>query len=155
MSGLISWRICNLLKCSSYLKRLVLIDRPSDDSQRKNVSPSFETENFLFSFVSDMENPVALCFTSYRIHSQVFNRVTGRVVEEVVPLRPPSFWFHLGQTLLEENDPAVPRISIRMKSFIPLNGLIVLPNLITWSSWYIFHRKCVTRNWTDFESDSY
>ncbi len=66
--------------------------------------------DFLFNFISKMELLVALCFTSFRVHPDVFKELNRRVTEEIVPLRPPSFWFHLGPKPPNANDHSVPRI---------------------------------------------
>lgn len=66
--------------------------------------------DFLFNFVSKMDHPVALCFASFRIRSDIFKKLNRRVTREIVPLRAPSFWFHLGPKLPNVNDSSVPRV---------------------------------------------
>jgi len=93
-----------LLKCL-LLERLVLDDycrsRPSHQA-------SSQIENYLFTFVSNMEHLVAFCLSSSRFNDPdaIFERVNQRFVQEIIPSRP-SFWFHLGKVLPKENEPSV------------------------------------------------
>ena len=102
--------LTNLLKCSSHLKRLVLDDQRDYDRDTPAHHPHYDMGDFLFNFISKMELLVALCFTSFRVHPDVFKELNRRVTEEIVPLRPPSFWFHLGPKPSNANDHSVPRI---------------------------------------------
>jgi len=99
----------NLLQCSSHQERLVLDDQHDYDCSPIN-HPSYDMGGFLFNFVSKMDHLVALCFASFRIHSDVLKKLNRRVAQEIVPLRPPSFWFHLGPKLPNANDSSVPRV---------------------------------------------
>lgn len=99
----------NLLKCSSHLKRLVLDDQCGYNLVASANNPTYDIGDCLFNFVSKMEL-LAFSFTSVRVHPDVFKELSRRFIESIVPLRPPSFWFHLGSQPPNANDHLVPRI---------------------------------------------
>ena len=86
----------NLLKTSPKLERLVLCYEGLRSCKRNPKNPT-ELEDFIVTFVSKMENLVALYLAGFwdNPHGVEKTHLNRRLTREILPTRP-SFWFHLG-----------------------------------------------------------
>lgn len=96
-----------LLKCSSRLERLVLInetDERDDDGHKMFLHP-----NFLLPFVTKMTRLVALCVVGFDYSPSEVEELNQRFTDEILIDRP-AFWFWIGPELPDGNDKTVPRV---------------------------------------------
>ncbi len=89
----------NLLESSPKLERLVLCYEGTSPCKRNPKNPT-ELEDFLVTFVSEMENLVALYLAGFWDDNPSSSRdqqshLYWRLTREILPTRP-SFWFNLG-----------------------------------------------------------
>jgi len=94
-----------LLKCSSHLERLVLINKTNERDPYKLILHP----DFLVPFVTKMTRLVCLCLVGFDCDPSEVQQLNQRFTREILPNRP-EFWFYVGPQLPEGNDQTVPRV---------------------------------------------
>jgi len=98
----------SLLKCSSHLERLVLINK-TDGRREKDPHQMILHPQFLVPFVTKMTRLVCLCLVGFDCDPGKVEQFYQCFYNEILPCRP-AFWLYLGPKLPEGNDKTVPRV---------------------------------------------